>query len=79
MPAQFLGAGGEVEDGVSVVSGKQQDGYLFKPILHPGVWQSPLPCCQYAPPRAVGDILHSLEPTYSATGRTHMFVMICCD
>lgn len=75
----FCGAGGEVQDGVSVVSGQQQGGYVFKPLLHPRIWQGSLPCCQHAPPRALGSVLHPLEPTHTTAGRTALvFPIICC-
>lgn len=75
----FCGAGGEVQDCVSVVSGQQQGGYVFKPLLHPRIWQGSLPCCQHAPPRALGSVLHPLEPTHTTAGRTaHVFAIVCC-
>lgn len=62
-------AGGEDEDAVALVAGQQQDGDLPEPVLHPGVRTGPLPCCQHAPPRAVGDLLHPLEPTNPTSGK----------
>jgi len=52
-----------------VVSGQQPDGDVSEPLLHPRVRQGPVPRRQHAPPRAVGDVLHPLEPAHTATGR----------